>query len=366
MTNDKLRIVAWELTRRCNLSCLHCRAAGTVPDERAELTTGQILSVMDDVARIAHPLLILTGGEPMLRDDLYEIIAAARERAFHVAVAPNGTLLSEAAARKMVVLGVHRVSISLDGATAEFHDAFRQVSGAFDAAVEACRNCLSAGLPFQINASLTARNLDQVEPLLELATQLRAAAFHVFVTVPVGRGRELTDEELSAPLEEEFLERLCDVYEQSPIPIRVTCAPQFYRILREKKVSGTFLNGNVAHVVKKVPDTFFTHVAVGPDSFSRGCIAGRRYVFISSVGDVQPCGYLPLSCGSVLNEGFTEIWEGSEILRNLRDQTALQGKCRDCDYAAVCGGCRARAYAKTGNYLAQDPYCTYEPETNER
>ena len=343
-TNLRPRVVAWELTRRCNLRCVHCRAWSEEETGEKELSTGEILRVMDDILRVSRPLLILTGGEPMLREDLYEVIGAARERGFTTAVAPNGTLLDERAARRMVELGVHRVSISVDGATAEVHDKFRGVAGAFEGAMRGCAACREAGLPFQINTTLTVDNIEQLEGMVELAAGLGAAAFHTFSPVPVGRGKTLARKEIAAALSREFLERLLAVYERAPIPVRVTCAPQFYRLLRERR------GGEGAKSRAK---------AVGHDSFSHGCIAGRAYVFIGAEGKVQPCGYLPVSCGNVLEEGFEAIWEKSEVLRSLRDGGALKGKCAGCGAADICGGCRARAYAVTGDYLAADPFCTY-------
>ena len=343
--NTKPRIIAWELTRRCNLKCAHCRSASTIASDTDELSTPQIISVMDAILPVARPLLILTGGEPMLRPDLFDIIAAAHDRGFTVAVAPNGTLLDEPAARKMVSLGVHRVSISLDGPTADLHDDFRGEIGAFDAVMRACQACKVAGLPFQINTTLTSRGINHLEQMVALAASLGAVALHTFSPVPVGRARELDRKEISASLSPQFLERLLHVYQNSPIPVRVTCAPQFYRLLRERT------GGRVAQT-RAVP--------VGHDSFSHGCIAGRAYVFIAANGSVQPCGYLPISCGNVLSNPFAEIWEKSETLANLRNPHSVRGKCRSCDSLAICGGCRARAYALTGDYLAPDPFCNYQ------
>ena len=346
MTNMKPRIVAWELTRRCHLKCAHCRAASADGGTGEELTTEQIVGVMDDIVAVGRPMLILTGGEPMLRADLYEIIESARERGLAVAVAPSGTLIGESEARRMVALGVHRVSVSLDGPTAAMHDEFRGVAGAFQGALRGCEACRKAGLPFQINTTLTVSNIERLEEMVTLAARLGAAAFHTFSPVPVGRGMSLARAEIAASLSREFLERLLKVYESAPIPVRVTCAPQFYRLLRER--TGTGAAGR--------------EKAVGHDSFSHGCIAGRAYAFIGAEGNVQPCGYLPLSCGNVLAEGFGEIWEKSEVLRNLRDARTLKGKCSKCGMIGICGGCRARAYAVTGDYLAADPFCTYSAD----
>ena len=334
-----LRIVAWELTRRCNLSCVHCRAAAADEPVEGELTTAQVVSVMDDIARVARPLVILTGGEPMLREDLFEIIRAGRTRGFTIAVASNGTLLDETAARRMKRAGVHRVSISLDGAGARSHDAFRGVPGAFEAAMKGCRACRAVGLPFQINTTVTARNVDEVEPLLRLAAEVGAVAYDVFMLVPVGRGEDLADVELSAPAQERLLNWLYEQYRRAPIPVKATCAPHFQRILRQRGESE----------------------GIRVDTTSRGCLAGRSFVFIGNTGEVQPCGYLPIRCGNVLAEGFAEIWKTSEVFRKLRDDGALSGKCGRCEYVEVCGGCRARAYAGTGDYLGPEPFCSYQP-----
>ncbi len=349
----KPRIVAWELTRRCNLKCRHCRAAEAGDTDAKELTTEQIARVMDDILTVARPLLILTGGEPLLRNDLYEIIHAGRERGFAVAVAPNGTLLDRSAAERMVKLGVHRVSISLDGPTAEIHDDFRGVAGAFEGALRGCQACRSAGLPFQINTTLTVANIEHVEAMAALTAELGAVALHTFSPVPVGRGTELDRREIEASLSQDALDRLCRLYENAPIPVRVTCAPQFYRRVRECRGLSTD--------ARRSGST--RHPAVGHDSFSHGCIAGKAYVFIGADGHVQPCGYLPVDCGNVLVEGFADVWGHSQVLRDLREPAKLKGKCGRCEAMTVCGGCRARAYALTGDYLAPDPFCTYPAPT---
>lgn len=301
---------------------------------------------MDDIRSVGRPMIILTGGEPTLREDFYDIARAGRDRGFRMVAAPNGTRVDESVAGRMKEAGIQRVSISLDAADPDLHDQFRGVPGAFQGAVAGIGACRAAGLPFQVNSSITVANVDQLGSLLELAVDLGAAAFHVFLLVTVGRGHDLVGQEVPAAAQESILNWLYEQRMRSPIQVRATCAPHFYRILRQR----------AAKEARPVTTDRF-----GMDALTRGCLAGRGFVFISSHGDVQPCGYLPIACGNVLVDRFRRVWEGSETLRLLRDDRALKGKCGCCEYVTVCGGCRARAHARTGDMLAPEPFCDYRP-----
>lgn len=331
------RIIAIETTRRCNLHCIHCRAlAGseTIPDE---MTTGEITGLLDEIAgRDVKPILILTGGEPLLREDIFDIARHGTQLGFHMTMAPNGTLMDEEVARRMVDAGIRRIAISLDGATGEVHDAFRDMPGAFEGAMRGIEAARAAGLPFQINTAVTTFNVDEVPKVHELAGKLGAAAHHIFMLVRVGRGREL-DAEVSPERQERLLHWLYARHREGRMHIRATCAPHYFRILTQRAGER------------------------GTPAVTRGCLAARRYVFISSTGVVQPCGYLDINCGSIRDAAFWDIWERSSVLRDLRDDDRLRGKCGICDYRRHCGGCRARAYAATGDCFAEDPACIYRP-----
>jgi heme b synthase len=261
-------------------------------------------------------------------------------------MAVNGTLVDENRARSMQDAGIQRISVSIDGATAESHDRFRNVPGAFEGALGGIRAAKKVGLEFQINTTITRQNSHELPAILDLAIDLGAAAHHVFLLVPTGRGRELRDQQVTAQEYEEILTWFYEQKERSPVHLKATCAPQFYRILRQK----------AREEGKNV-----THQNFGLDATTRGCLGGVSFCFISNVGDVQPCGFLELICGNIREETLEEIWKNARVFRELRDFNSYKGRCGRCEYRKVCGGCRARAYEMSGDFLAEEPYCAYEP-----
>lgn len=341
-----LRLVAWEVTRNCNLSCVHCRAAATCGPYTGELDTPSAFKLLDEIARAGSPIVILTGGEPLLREDIFDIAAYGTKKGLRMVMAPNGTLITEASAQKMVETGIQRISISLDGATAERHDRFRGVEGAFSGALSGIEHAKAAGLEFQINTTVTQANLNDIEKIHRLAEKLGAVAHHIFLLVPTGRGKYIIDQEITAEQYETTLNWFYDQRNKTAMQLKATCAPHYYRILRQRaKQEG-----------KKV--TFQTH---GLDAVTRGCLGGTGFCFISHRGIVQPCGFLDVPCGDVTQTPFHEIWEHSKAFQDLRNFSALKGKCGRCEYKGVCGGCRARAYEATGDYMAEEPLCSYQP-----
>lgn len=340
----QLRLVAWEITRSCNLACIHCRASAERGPYSNELSTDECKGVLDEIASLGSPIIIFTGGEPLLRPDIFEILAHGQKLGHNMAMAVNGLLLDDETAKKLVEHGVQRISVSLDGAKVETHDRFRNVPGAFEGAMRGLEAAKKAGLPFQINSTITKINLDEIPDLLDLAVDLGAVAHHIFLLVPTGRGKELEEQEIPPEEYERTLNWFYEQRERVPIQLKATCAPHYYRILRQRE----------AEEGKQV--TFETH---GMDAVTRGCLGGTAFCFISHVGQLSPCGYLELDCGNVRKEGFRRAWEESHIFKNLRDFTKYKGKCGGCRYLKVCGGCRARAYARTKDYLAEEPYCIY-------
>jgi len=342
-----LRLVAWEITRNCNLSCVHCRASATMGPYEGELDTETGLRLLDQIKAVGDPIIILTGGEPLLRPDIFEIARYGTDLGLRMVMAPNGTLITEETADKMAEAGIKRISISLDGATREVHDRFRGVEGAFDGALNGVEMAKKAGIEFQINTTITKSNLDQITSIQNLAVELGAVAHHIFLLVPTGRGKYIVDTEINALEYEDTLNWFYDQREKTPLQLKATCAPHYYRILRQ----------NAKRDGKKV--TFETH---GLDAVTRGCLGGIGFCFISHTGIVQPCGFLDLNCGDVTQQPFQEIWNDAEIFRNLRNFDDLKGKCGICEYRKVCGGCRARAYEATGDYMAEEPLCSYTPK----
>ena len=341
-----LRLVAWEVTRNCNLNCVHCRAAATQGPYSGELDTGACFKLLDEIKEVGQPVIILTGGEPLLRPDIFEIARYGSDQGLRMVMAPNGTLITEANAKEMVAAGIQRISISLDGANRESHDRFRQVEGAFEGALQGIQWAKKAGLDFQINTTITQQNLDEIPRIQALAVELGAVAHHIFLLVPTGRGKYIVDQEISAQQYEETLNWFYDQKDKVPLQLKATCAPHYYRILRER----------AREEGKSV--TFKSH---GLDAVTRGCLGGTSFCFVSNTGEVQPCGFLDLHCGNVKETPFARIWNESEVFLSLRDFNQLKGKCGKCEYRKVCGGCRARAYEATGDYLAEEPLCLYQP-----
>jgi heme b synthase len=334
------------MTRRCNLSCMHCRAGALDQQYPDELTTAQGEALLTDLRTLGQPVVIMTGGEPLLRADIFHLARFGTDLGLRMVMAVNGTLLTQDIAQRLKDCGVQRLSISLDGADAASHDTFRGQPGAYEGALAGMAAARSVGLEFQINTTVTRTNLPWVEAIQELAQREGAVAHHIFLLVPTGRGRALSGEIISAAEYEDVLGWFAERKYQMPMEMKATCAPHFYRIIRQR-----------AHErgEKVTPQTH------GLDAMTRGCLGGIGFAFVSHVGQVQPCGYLELVAGNVKEQPFSAIWRDAELFARLRDYDQLKGKCGACQYRKVCGGCRARAYEVSGDELAEEPLCLYQP-----
>ena len=335
--NHKPRLLALELTRRCRFNCRHCRADAERKAPQDELTTEQWKKILDSIAAYEKCVVILTGGEPTERSDLIDLVHHSRQVGLRAVMATCGYAIDDATLTTLKDAGVLALSFSLDGATAETHDAFRRTPGAFDTVVKAAKATARAGLRFQINTTITRTNLAEVPAIAHLARQLGAAVFNPFILVPTGRGDEIREEILEPEQYAGLLSNLLALRSESPIELRVTCGPQYARLYRETQ--------------ERQP-----HVHIS------GCMGGRGFGFISHRGDIQTCGFLDISAGNLVENGydFAAIWDQSTFLHEIRDTASYEGKCGRCAYVKVCGGCRARAYTMTGDYLAEDPVCWYE------
>ncbi|MDR3237943.1 MAG: radical SAM protein [Spirochaetia bacterium] len=344
---DKPRLVFWELTKRCNLVCKHCRAESENIDYSGELTIDNITSVIDDIVTVSKPILVLTGGEPLYRGDIFEIAKYAASKDLRVALATNATLIDDKTAQSISAAGISRVSISIDGIDAATHDDFRGIAGSFENAIRGAHFLKENGVSFQFNTTITKRNAEQIDGILNFALSEGAAALHIFMLVPVGCGVRIANTDMiPAEKYEEVLNWFYERSKNTPLEFKATCAPHYYRLIRQRAAQ----EGRKLSMEQD-----------GMAAMTRGCLAGSGVCFISHSGDVQPCGYLPIAAGNVLKTGFKQIWEESELFLALRNPDLLTGKCGACSYRLVCGGCRARAYYATGGYLDEEPYCVYKP-----
>lgn len=350
---QEIRLLFWETTTGCNLECIHCRRLEVSRElSKQDMTTHQAFIFIDQLAEIGNPVLVLSGGEPLYRPDIFAIALHARERGLPVALSTNGTLVNKDVAKHIVDAGIRRVSISIDGADQTTHDDFRKQDGSLERALEGFRNLKERGMSMQINCTVTKHNVHQLQQLYDLALGMGADALHFFMLVPVGCGVQIAESnQLSSEQYENVLRWIYDKSREAKIFMRATCAPHYFRIMRQE--------------AKKFGEQVAAH-ANGMESLTRGCLAGTSVCFVSHKGSVFPCGYLPVSCGNVLESSFKEIWERAEPFQKLRETENLEGKCGFCEFKNVCLGCRARAYYDTGNYLAQEPTCIYQPSNGKQ
>lgn len=344
--NDQLRWIAWEITPRCNLACVHCRSSSSM--QLAEpMTTQDALQVIDRIAEFCKPVLVLSGGEPLLRDDIYDIAVYGTEKGFRMCMATNGTMLSDEHCQRIKQSGIRIVSLSLDGATAAVHDDFRQHPGAYEAILKGIELLRRYDIEFLINSSFTRRNQSDIEATYQLAKSLGAKAWYMFMIVPTGRGEDIFDELIAAQDYDKILQWHYQMERsQNSILVRPTCAPHYYRIfIEESRKEGKS---------RQRRDLAFSTKA------NKGCVAAQTICLIRSDGEVLPCSYFPKSGGNIFRQSLAQIWN-SQLFEQLRDFDSYRGKCGQCEFLQVCGGCRARAFAVSGDYLAPEPFCNYIP-----
>ena len=354
------RLIAWEVTRSCLFNCKHCRAAARQSAYSGELTFAECRALLDNIASFSRPTIILTGGEPMLRADIYDVAGYAHGLGLPVVMAPCGPLLNDETVAKILRTGIRRISLSLDGATAASHDEFRGIPGAFESVLRGIEAARRGGLEFQINTTVSKHNLAELPAILDLAIRLHAALFNPFLLVPTGRGSELRDQELSSGQYEQVLQWLAAQAERPDMPIRVTCAPHYHRILRQ-------MHG-AASPDAHAPGGPFGHAQGRPEqSRMGGCLGGKAFAFISHRGKVQICGFLDIEAGDLRRESFdfAKIWRTSPLFAAVRDVDSYRGRCGRCEFRKLCGGCRARAHTVMGDYLAEEPFCTHQPHALE-
>lgn len=342
--------IAWELTRACAYSCRHCRADAQPRRDPGELDTAQARALVDQLATFGtSPILVLTGGDPLMRRDTLDLAAYADQRGLRVSLTPTATALPTAARMQQArAAGVRRVAFSVDAADAAEHDRFRGFRGSFERTVRGIDNVRSAGLSLQINTTVCGLNADRLEEMVPLVTQWGAVQWSLFFLVPTGRGASLPM--LTAVQHERVLGWLHELSRQVPFDVKATNSPQYRRIALQRARTGD-----------RAPAGAGYHFGDGLQRPALGVNDGRGFMFISHRGDVTPSGFLPLPAGNVRERSPVEIYRRAPLFRSLRDPEALRGKCGRCEFRTICGGSRARAYAVTGDHLAADPSCPYRP-----
>jgi len=356
--NESPFIVIWETTQACDLACLHCRASAQPARDRGELDTAEAKRLMDTVRQFGKPLFVLTGGDPLKRDDTVELVRHGTSIGLRMAMTPSGTpLMTPDVLARLRDAGLARLAVSLDGSNAAIHDRFRGVSGSFEWTVRMLDAAQKIGLSTQINTTISSHNLHDVEPTVQFITTLGIALWSVFFIVPTGRAR--TSDLTTAEEFESVFHRLYDLSKTAPFDIKTTAAPHYRRVVVQRQVAERRAGEREQAATPLTAGVGFS-LADGVGR-ARGVNDGNGFLFISHRGDIYPSGFLPVSAGNVRTHDVVDVYRNSPLFRDLRDTDRLEGKCGVCEYRTICGGSRARAYATTGNYLASDPYCSYIP-----
>ena len=382
-----LRLLFWETTAACNLACVHCRRLDVSAKLcKDDLTTEQALTMIRSLPQTGRPILVFSGGEPLMRPDLFDLAAEAHNIGLPTALATNGTIMNDAVAQRVIDVGFRRVSMSFDGPDPATHDKFRGIDGAFDSSIRGFKTLRKFGMSMQINTTVTQHNYAHLDRMYQLALDLGADALHIFMLVPVGCGMTLADDIKLSP--DEYEAALNWIYDRSTegrIHLKATCAPHYFRVLRQRSrqdgrpmpaspnrmghpatpgvpaSAGMFKPEQSESSSAALGSSGHGHPGGDMTAMTKGCLAGTAVCFVSHTGSVFPCGYLPVDCGNVKTTPFPDIWANSADFAKLRDPDQLQGKCGACEYKQVCMGCRARAYADSHDYLAEEPECNYIP-----
>ncbi|WP_276273883.1 radical SAM protein [Haloarcula litorea] len=337
--DERPLVFIWELTQACELACKHCRADAQPQRHPDELTTAEGKALLDDVRGFGErQLVVLSGGDPLAREDVVELVDYGTDRGLQMTLTPSGTSsLTPAALADLDDAGLRRLALSIDGGDEAAHDAFRGEDGSFAATIEAAEAAREQGIPLQVNTTVCAETVGQLPAIRDLVADLGAVLWSVFFLVPVGRGKVLTP--ISPDRAESVMEWLHDVADEARFGVKTTEAPHYRRVAAQRA------DGDRDGLRRR-----------------RGVRAGKGFAFVSHTGEMYPSGFLPESAGNVREDSVVDVYRDSELFRALRDDDALKGDCGACEFRAVCGGSRSRAYAHTGDPLAEDPLCAYEPD----
>ena len=344
-------IVIWEVTRACALKCLHCRAEAQYKADPRQLSFEEGKRLIDQISELDNPLFVFTGGDPLMRPDLFELARyAIEDRKLPVSMTPSATpKVTREAIRKAKEVGLSRWAFSLDGSCADIHDHFRGTKGSFDLTMKGIEYLKELQIPIQVNTTVSRYNLEDLPAIAERVKEMGAVLWSVFFLIPTGRGME--KDMITADEHEEVMRWLTEIQSKMPYGVKATEAPHYRRVFLQEK--------------RKLGESFPVNGPKREDLLGRapkGVNDGDGFVFISHIGDVYPSGFLPVVCGNIREQTLGDIYRNSPVMKELRDRSLLKGKCGMCEFKEICGGSRARAYAVTGDYLESDPYCAYIPK----
>lgn len=349
--NERPFLAIWEVTQACDLACVHCRASAQRDRHPMELTTHEGKKLIDQIGALQVPVFVLTGGDPIKRPDLFELIAHAREAGVRVSLTPSATpLLTREIVFRLKEAGLARLAVSMDGATAATHDAFRRMNSSFARTLSAIRWANEAGLPVQINTTFSRRNIGEIDAIVSLVETLRITLWSVFFLVPTGRGK--LNDLLCADEFEQVFAKIYGLSKTASFDIKTTEAQHYRRYFLQQR-SAERRRGTAIEAPEKLPDT----IGRAP----RGLNDGKGFAFISHTGEVFPSGFMPVSAGNIRNQPLAKIYRESPLFQDLRNPDMLEGKCGACEFKHICGGSRARSYALTGNPFGEEPCCSYIP-----
>jgi AdoMet-dependent heme synthase len=361
-------IVIWEVTRACALHCLHCRAEAQHLRHPKELSTEEGKRLLDEIQSMDSPLFVFTGGDPLMREDLFELASYAKSIGLRVSMTPSATpRVTEEAMRKAVDIGLDRWAFSLDGSTAEIHDRFRGTPGSYALTMRSLDMLKKLGMPLQINTTVSVHNKHDLQNIADLLSEMGVVMWSVFFLVPTGRGKE--DDMITPEEAEEVLHWLAELGERVPFGVKTTAAPFYRRVLAQRARAAGKPPSAATGKMLGVP-AFATTTGKSPFGADdgkaamrapRGVTDGSGFVFISHTGDVSPSGFLPLDCGNVRESSLADIYREHPVFTSIRNPELYTGKCGVCEFRDICGGSRARAYTATGDYLGSDPACAYIP-----
>jgi AdoMet-dependent heme synthase len=351
-------LVIWETTQACDLACLHCRASAKPNRDGGELSTEEAKSMMRSMRRFGRPLFVLTGGDPLKRPDVVELVEYGVRLGLRMAMTPSGTpLMTPEIIRRLADAGLSRLAVSLDGSTAAIHDRFRGVEGSYDWTLRMIRAAREIGLTTQINTTVARHNVEDFDNLMELMTDLGISLWSVFFLVPTGRARA---EDIASPeMFEDVFHRMYDLSKTAPFDIKSTAAPQYRRVILQRQVEERRGGSREARPEPLTAGVGFS-LADGVGR-ARGVNDGNGFLFVNHRGEIYPSGFLPMTAGNVRTHDVVHVYRESHLFRSLRDTGRLKGKCGVCEFRDVCGGSRARAYAMTGDPLEAEPFCTHVP-----